>query len=306
VSLLVYSLVVLVAGPPVLHRLTHAGHAPRLGVAAWLAAIASVLVSWAAAAAFALVDLAHHWLHPAPAITVCLSILRDLAAGNAGAAIQLGLFAVAGMGAGALAIGGVRLRRRLVRMRARTHRHACAVHLVGRRMDGLDALVIDSDERAAYCIPGRPQAVVVTSAALATLSRRELAAILAHEHAHLNGHHPQIVALVRGLAAVFPHVRLMTDGARQVSRLLEMSADDAAVEKYGSGAILGGLLALAGAAPSAFGALGAADVAVLARAERIVAARRAGFVRMAVTSASIGVAVAGPVLLGAIGVFSCV
>ena len=98
----------------------------------------------------------------------------------------------------------------------------------------------------------------------------------------------------------------MTDGARQVSRLLEMSADDAAVEKYGSGAILGGLLALAGAARSAFGALGAADVAVLARAERIVAARRAGFVRMAVTSASIGVAVAGPVLLGAIGLLMCV
>lgn len=76
-----------------------------------------------------------------------------------------------------------------------------------------------------------------------------------------------MVTALRGLGVVFPRLTLMTAGAAEVSRLLEMCADDAAVRRYGHRALLTGLMALAGAAPA--GALGAADVAVLSRAERL-------------------------------------
>lgn len=292
--LLLYSLVVLIVGPASLSRLTDAGHNPRLGAAAWITAIASVVVSWVAAVAFAIADFAHHWGHPGAVLATCLATLRGLAAGTAGAAIQIGLWSLAGLGAIAVAVSAGRLLRTLGRMRSQTHGHASAVHLVGRRVRGLDALVLDAAEPAAYCVAGRPHAVVITTAALDTLSEPELAAILAHEQAHLDGHHPQIVAVARGLAATFPNLRLMTEGAHHIARLLEMCADDRAAGEHGRGPILGGLLALTGAAPIAAGALGATGVAVLARAERLASAPRTDVARTAMTTAVITIAAGGP------------
>lgn len=46
-----------------LRRLTRRGHAPRLGVAAWLTAIGSVLISWVAVAVVFVVDIVGHWSH---------------------------------------------------------------------------------------------------------------------------------------------------------------------------------------------------------------------------------------------------
>jgi len=69
-------------------------------------------------------------------------------------------------------------------------------------------------------------------------------------------------------ATVLPRFPLMTQGAAEVSRLLEMCADDAATRRYGHRALLSGLLNLAGVAPAP--ALGAADVAVLTRIERLI------------------------------------
>jgi hypothetical protein len=124
------------------------------------------------------------------------------------------------------------------------------------------------DDAASFLVElGRPSAIVVTSAAVAALDDHELAAVLAHERAHLTGHHSLAVTTVRGLAAVFPKLTLMREGATQVSRLLEMCADDASARRHGSAPLLSGLITLCRAAPAE--ALGAADVAVLARAERL-------------------------------------
>jgi beta-lactamase regulating signal transducer with metallopeptidase domain len=306
--LVLYSLVVLVIGPLLLRRLTQNECNPRLGAAAWMTAIASVLVSWIAAATLTLVDVARHWGHPGTAIADCLAIMRGIAAGNAGAATQIALPIATGLGAVAVAISVGRFVRIIACMRRRTHGHARAVRLVGRRVDGLDAVVIDAAEPAAYCVPGRPNAVVVTSAALNTLTWPQLAAILSHEHAHLNGHHPQIVAIMRGLAATFPGLRLMTEGAHQVSRLLEMCADDRAASSHGTQPVLGGILALTGAAPASAGALGATGVAVLDRAERLTSTRRAGLARNTVTAAVIAVAAGSPLAtagLAAFGALMC-
>jgi Zn-dependent protease with chaperone function len=157
-------------------------------------------------------------------------------------------------------------------------------------------------------VSGKPAVIVVTTAALAALDDGQLRAVLAHERAHLAGHHPHVVAVVRGLATVFPNLTLMTEGAKQVSRLLEMCADDAAARRHGRRALLSGLVALSGTAPAA--ALGAADVAVVARAERLstpwtyLARART---RAALTS-TVTLMAAGPLItvaLAASGVLMC-
>ncbi|QHE74239.1 Peptidase M48, Ste24p precursor (plasmid) [Rhodococcus sp. WAY2] len=122
----------------------------------------------------------------------------------------------------------------LARLRTRTHGHANRARLIGRRVRGIDAVVIDNPERAAYCAAGRPHAVVITTAALAALDDRQVQAVLAHERAHLAGHHAQILAVLRVLAASMPGITLFTAGAVEVGRLLEMCADDSAARVHGS------------------------------------------------------------------------
>jgi Zn-dependent protease with chaperone function len=165
-------------------------------------------------------------------------------------------------------------------------------------------VILDAKEPAAYCVSGRPPAIVVTTAALTVLDERQLDAVVAHERAHLSGHHPHVVATLRSLAAAFPRITLITDGADQVSRLLEMCADDVAVGRHGRGALLSGLLALSGVAP--VGALGAADVDVLARAERLTApgAQMARARSKAVLTGAVTAMIAGPLLTAALAASS--
>jgi uncharacterized membrane protein len=187
--------------------------------------------------------------------------------GGAGIAPRIMLIVIALAVMLVAAITGVRLVRAALRLRARAHDHAQAVRLVGYRTGEADVVMVEAAKPAAYSVAGRPPAIVVTSAARAALDDCQLAAVLAHERAHLTGHHALIVAALRSLAAVFPRLSLMTDGAQQVSGLLEMCADDAAARRHSRRALLSGLITLVAAAPNE--ALAAADVAVLARAERL-------------------------------------
>jgi Zn-dependent protease with chaperone function len=265
--LLLYSLAVAGLGPPLLRRLNRGGHAPRFGVAAWLTAVGSVLTSWMAAAVFLVTDVTGHWNEPHSLIASCLTLLGDVVTGDAGMAAQVLLLAVSAFAAVATAAMVARVARTVARMRACSHDHAQSVRLVGRATDADDVVVVDAAKPAAYCVSGRPPAIVVTTAALAALDDGQLRAVLAHERAHLAGHHAQVVAALRGLAAALPNLTLITDGAKQVSWLLEMCADDAAARRHGQSALLSGLVVLSGAVPA--GALAAADVGVIARAERL-------------------------------------
>ena len=311
VCLLLYSAAVLVFGPPVLTRLTRSGHAPHLAIAAWLAAIASVLSTWLVAAVLVVVDVARHWDSPAAVLAACITRLHAVAVGDVGIAPQSGLLALAAAASAATATLVVRLARAVVRLRGTAHEHARAVHIVGCRTADENVMVLEAHEPAAYCVAGRPPAIVVTTAALAVLDDEQIAAVLAHEGAHLAGHHPQLVSALRALVTVLPRVRLMTVGAAEVSRLLEMCADDVAVRQHGRSALLSGLMGLAGAASAPAAALGAANVAVLSRAERLVASPPALAVRARARTAlaiSLTVIVAGPMItavLAASGALLC-
>jgi Zn-dependent protease with chaperone function len=311
VCLLLYSFTVAVLGPRLLTRLTRAGVAPRLGVAAWLVAISSVVASWVVAAAFLVGELIRDWHQPGRAVaSACLALLREVALGRDGGLIKIGLLVLTTLAVAAVAVLVWRLSRSLLRARASTHEHARMTRIVGRHIDGLEAVVLDAPQRVAYCVPGRPNAIVVTSAAVTALDARHLDAVLSHERAHLAGRHHLILALTGGLATILPRVELVTLGAAQVARLLEMCADDAAARTHGSATVLGALLALSGAAPIPSGALGVTGVGVLARATRLATPPRlAQRIRVRLVLATVSALLAiGPVLtvlLTASGVAMC-
>lgn len=143
--------------------------------------------------------------------------------------------------------------------------------MVGRPGHQPGVVVIPADQPAAYCVAGQPDTVVVTTAALERLDETQLAAVLAHENAHLTGRHHQVHMLLRALAASAPRLPLFSAAAGAVAELLEMCADDAAARGHGRMPLLGGMLALSGQRSVTAAALGAADTAVLTRVARLSA-----------------------------------
>lgn len=266
-GLLIYSVVMVALAPTLLSVLTRGGSAPRFGVAAWLTSVVSVLATWIAIPILVILDVAFHGGRRQSLLASCVQFLCDIASGRAGLTAQATMLVVAAVLAAAVVAAGMKAARTISRLQSRAHRHAQAVRMVGRPTAQRDVFIVDTDERTAYCVAGAPPAIVVTTGAIAALGGDELRAVLAHERAHLDGHHLKIVTSLRGLAMVFPRVRLMTRAATDVGRLLEMCADDAAVRRHGQHSLLAGLMALAGATPAQ--ALGAADVALLNRAERL-------------------------------------
>jgi Zn-dependent protease with chaperone function len=290
VCLLLYSFVVATLSPWVLLRLTRAGIVPQLGVVAWLAAMVSVVASWATATAFLIVSLARDWNQPGRLATACFAALRQIFDGGSGPVLQAGLIMLAAGAASALSLLGWRSARSLWRAVAHSRGHAERARVIGRRIDGVDAVVVDAPERAAYCVAGRPDTIVVTSAALDSLTDRHLQAVLSHERAHLAGHHHHVLAFARALAVAIPGVTLFSTGAREIARLLEMAADDAAARRHGPQTLLDALLALSLGALTPHGAVGASGTDVLARAERLAApfaARKQWSARLLLTATAL-------------------
>ena len=259
--------------PALLAPLTRRGVSVRAGLAAWLTAMASVLVSAAVAIEFSFRTVAADW----PQLTRALC--RSVAGGACTPAVYGSVLYQAGVIvlAASLALAGVaaawRYGRRVQRSRTQTRSHARAALLVGHAIAGQARTVMLDDPRpAAYCVAGRPAAIVVTSGALAVLDPPQLRAVLAHEGAHLAHRHHALATVTRGLAAAFPGVPLFTRGAAEVARLTEMAADDTAARASGRPALVTALIAIAtGAAVSSTGSLGAAVPAgAMAAAARAV------------------------------------
>lgn len=270
VYLLVYSAAMCIAAPRVLPRMTAGGSAPGAAVAAWIVVLGSVLAAWVGAAAALTLDSIYGSDAP-HLLQTCFAVLRSTATGHHGLAMQVGLVTFTVLIC-ALVIGlAVTVGRTLLLGRARSRRHARAARIVGHRIAGIDGLVLDAPQKMAYCLAGRPGTVVITSAAIAALDRQHLDAVLAHEQAHLAGRHHLLLAMTRALAASMPRIKLFGVAQEEVSRLLEMCADDAAVRRHGSATLVTAILALAGAESIPSVALGASTVGVCARVTRLSA-----------------------------------
>ena len=91
------------------------------------------------------------------------------------------------------------------------------------------ALVVDYPSAAAYCLPGLRSKIVVSVGTLELLGRAELAAVLAHERAHLRERHHLVLLPFTALRRAFPRSTTCTDAHRSVALLVEMLADDRAL-----------------------------------------------------------------------------
>jgi len=270
-----YALAVAWVLPLVLVRLSEQGISPRLGLAAWLAAMFSAVASATAALALLARVAIGGW--PAFARAVCESVTANACppALYRSAAYELGLAAVAFLGGILLLFLAWRYGRSLRRASIRTRAHAEAARITGRRVNG-PAFVLDAAQPAVYCVPGRPPTIVLTTGALAVLDPEQLSAVLAHERAHLAGRHHLLLAVTRSLAAAVPVIPLFARGTSAVAKLAEMRADDIAARRGGRHPLMAALLAMSRAAPVTSGSAAfaqATPAAWLAATGGIVAVR---------------------------------
>jgi Zn-dependent protease with chaperone function len=225
VALIAYALAVGTLGSAVLGRARWTERAPMLGIVTYLAAAWSVL----AALGLAGVTLAIHATALGGGLSsllgACVLRLRQEYATPGGAT-------VAGLG---LTLAGLVLARTVVlaiwHLRAvRQHavQHAQTARLIGRNEPGLGAVLVDHAQPSSYCVAGPHPTVVLTTGALRALNPAQLQAVLAHERAHLRYRHHRLLALARIGHQVLPFVPLMRQADAQVTRLVEMHADDAA------------------------------------------------------------------------------
>ncbi len=223
------------------------------------------------------------WLRRTPAAAVLLwqavALAAVLAAVGAGLSLVTGqawradpgptAYVVAGT---ALALTGLVLGRLLLtghvvgtELRTLRRRHRDQLDLVGSRVSEDGVRVLDHPVPVAYCLPGMAQArIVLTSGALGRLGVGELAAVLSHERAHLRARHDLVLEAFTVLHRAFPRVVRSATARREVSLLIEVVADRAAVRDGRALELQRALLAMTqGRLPG--GALGAADLGLGAR-----------------------------------------
>jgi Zn-dependent protease with chaperone function len=280
------AIVVACCAPMSLAPLTSRGASARSGLTAWLAAMASAVISGVLGAYIVIARAVADW------VPLTQALCRSVAGEACSPQVYRSLLYEASVTVLAVALAIVALAilwrycHRVQRAQRRTRAHAQAALLAGRALPGgAGTVVLDDPRPAAYCVAGRPPAIVVTSSALAVLDQPQLAAVLAHERAHLDGRHHLLATVTRGLTAALPGVPLFTRGAAEVARLAEMAADDAATRSIGRPAMVTALLAIAigtavpaadlagaspGLGPITASGLAAAACAVPDRVERLL------------------------------------
>nr|WP_206323316.1 M56 family metallopeptidase [Streptomyces sp. HNM0574] len=247
--------------PALLARSAWTQHAPRLAATAWAAL--GVLFTGAAGA------MLSQLLLPSPTGHFLLSLLaacRPWTGDSADAGLVLVVMAAL------VAPLATAVTRSIRSSRRRRHRHASTLHLVGRRVRGIPATVLDHDSPVAYCLPGRSPQVVVTSGALRTLTRPQLSAVLAHEWAHIKGRHHLPVAAAEAFGAVLGPLPLARHMRAQVPFLMELAADDRTLRRCSPEALAAALYVMAaGRAPRETLAAGGPSAAL--RIRRLVGPR---------------------------------
>ena len=142
------------------------------------------------------------------------------------------------------------------------------------------ALVVDHPAAAAYCVPGLRSRIVISAGALDLLDQAELAAVLAHERAHLRERHDLVLLPFTALARAFPWSVLVQRSYASVALLVEMLADDHAARQRPARELVTALIRVgaAGSPGSPAGTLaiaddedaGVGDSGVTARVERLL------------------------------------
>ncbi|MGP4050465.1 M56 family metallopeptidase [Streptomyces sp. 2A115] len=205
--------------PWALSRAAWVSRLPQAAIALWAGLVVAVS---AGAAAFGVMSARHVRWHATDLVRCCTRLL-DALAGHLLVILCL---------AGALWVAVVGLRgvitgtRTLWRLRRGWRDHVDALDLLARPFGDLPAVVLEHTTPAAYCVPTKGGRVVLTSGALRRLPPGTVAAVVAHEQAHLRGRHHLMAALAASLAGAFPYVPLFRLAGAAMAGLVELAADD--------------------------------------------------------------------------------
>jgi Zn-dependent protease with chaperone function len=241
-----------------------------MGILAWQASVFAVLAAGVALALTAVLPVQRvsfdlgHVLHACPDVLQRRYQLVD------GSWLHMASLAVALVTF--LALVRALLVRGLAVHRGRTRQRDLLTLLVQRRDSLHGAHVLDHDVALAYCVPGGGGRIVVTTAALAALDERQMTAVMAHEHAHLDGRHDLVLFGADVTASAFPWSQFFRRAQRELSVLVEMLADDEGSRRSDPTSLATALVDL-GQAPAPEGAVGAGGDTV-ERVERLLSGTR--------------------------------
>lgn len=250
------SLAVALAGPvPVLlARATWPYRVPRAALVLWQAlSLAAVLSALGAGLAIALEFLVSEPISPL------------------WLAIQLLVLAITGIVAARLAWSTGKV---MIATRARRRRHRELVDLLGDTASLAPGIRVLAERRPiAYCLPAvRDARVVISAGALDCLTPDEMAAVLAHESAHLRARHDLVLEAFTALREAFPAFVRSREVLASGQVLVELLADDAARRQVGPTALARALVTLAHA-PVPDGSLAAGNATTL-RIQRLAEPER--------------------------------
>lgn len=145
------------------------------------------------------------------------------------------------------------------RIAKQRHRHRTLLNLLSSpAKDSPKTLVINHPAPVAYCLPGGSGSVTVLSEGLMELlTPAELQSVLQHERAHLNQRHDLLLWAFAAWRAALPWLPTSQLAQRAVNELIEMLADDAALETTDRPTLIRAVALVAGGERPAGSAAGA-------------------------------------------------
>ncbi len=264
--LLGFGLAVAFAAPACAGRVIPAD-SPRLGLAFWLASLFSTAAAFLLAMAMlALGDFPVRDML-VDAVRSCLSVLHHY--------ISISPLAVAAIVAGGTCLIWLSwiAARTLHGQKEAAMRHSAMLSATGVRDRRLGATIVDHPTVNAYSVPGARATIVITTGALRDLRPAEVDAVLAHERAHLAGHHHVIRGVAVFFASAFPFLPVTRSSSRAIAHYLERLADEAASRATDRRTLAGALVA-AGSSSAPLATLGVGGGDVLERVHRLLAPHR--------------------------------
>ncbi len=190
----------------------------------------------------------------------------------------------------------------VVRTERQRRRHLDLLLLLSDPIDERPATrLLSTPAPVAYCLPGtRSSVTVLSDGLLELLDEQPLAAVVAHERAHVRQHHLAVLSAFRAWRAAFPWFPVAVVAEQAVGMLIEMTADDQARAASGDVALAAAIAAVGGAdlgVPTADRAPAADADFVAARIERLVAPPLPAWRRTAIVAGSVALIVVPAVVL---------
>ncbi|MFI7190047.1 M56 family metallopeptidase [Nocardia nova] len=260
------AVIVAFGAPPVLRVMLRRTN-PRNVLMAWAAALSGSVALLMAPLVVGLVPrhggstALLYWAHR------CLPGAHDTASSRIGAVIGIIGIAVAI----AAAVRFTFRWRALARQRSLVRDKHLSLSRILHGSAEIPVLWLPSPRAFAYSLAGRPAMIVAGEGLKTTLDPAAVAAVLAHEHAHVQGRHHLLVMVAEAVAYALPWLPVARCSPELVRALVELDADGHAAHLYGTAAVRRALTRLHDQ-PAPGSALAIADDCVELRLARLAEA----------------------------------